>query len=235
MPPLMAWGASGRSAERPSGDPTRLEAWCYTDRFSYRPGDRVEVHVHTTARTYALTVIRDGADPEVVWSRPGLPGRAYETPPDAYAVGCRWPVGCVLEIDPAWPSGFYLLVIRVERDGQTWEREHFFVVRAAHPGRDTPLTLVLTTSTLLSYNDWGGANGYWGLGDDPRTDDVGSRMQAVERPIGRGILRKPVGAPRKGHGAAPPAFWIPRYEDYEWARYNGYSLHHASTFWATYE
>ena len=106
MLPLMAWGASGRSAERPSGDPTRLEAWCYTDRFSYRPGERVEVHVHSTASTYALTVIRDGADPEVVWSRSGLPGRAYETPPDAYAVGCRWPVGCVLEIDPAWPSGF---------------------------------------------------------------------------------------------------------------------------------
>ena len=48
MPPLMAWGASGRSAERPSADPARLEAWCYTDRFSYRPGDRVDVHVHTT-------------------------------------------------------------------------------------------------------------------------------------------------------------------------------------------
>jgi hypothetical protein len=52
MPPLMAWGTSGRSAERPSGDPARLEAWCYTDRFSYRPLDRVDVHVHTTASGY---------------------------------------------------------------------------------------------------------------------------------------------------------------------------------------
>jgi N,N-dimethylformamidase beta subunit-like, C-terminal len=193
MLPLMAWGASGRSAERPSGDPTRLEAWCYTDRFSYRPGDRVEVHVHTTAPTYSLTVIRDGAAPEVVWSRSGLPGRAYETPPDAYAVGCRWPVGCVLDVDPAWPSGFYLLVIRVERDGQTWEREHFFVVRATHPGRDTPLALVLTTSTLLSYNDWGGANGYWGLGGDPRTDGATPT---------RG---PPISCPRQGHASRAAA------------------------------
>jgi hypothetical protein len=235
MPPLMAWGASGRSAERPSGDPARLEAWCYTDRFSYRPGDRVDVHVHTTASEYSLTVIRDGSVPEVVWSRHGLPGVVCETPSDAYAVGCGWPVACSLEIDPRWRSGFYLLVIRVERGGEVWEREHFFVVRAGHPGQDTPLVLVLTTSTLLSYNDWGGANGYWGLGADVRTDDVGSRFQAVRRPIGRGMLRKPVGAPRKGHPGSPPAFWIPRYEDYEWARYNGYSLHHASTFWATYE
>jgi N,N-dimethylformamidase beta subunit-like, C-terminal len=235
MPPLMAWGASGRSAERPSADPARLEAWCYTDRFSYRPGDRVDVHVHTTAAEYSLTVIRDGSDPEVVWSRRDLPGVACDTPSDAYAVGCGWPVACSLEIDPRWRSGFYLLVIRVQRGVEVWEREHFFVVRAGHPGQDTPLVLVLTTSTLLSYNDWGGANGYWGLGPDVRTDDVGSRFQAVLRPIGRGMLRKPVGAPRKGHPGSPPAFWIPRYEDYEWARYNGYSLHHASTFWATYE
>ena len=80
MLPLMAWGASGRSAERPSGDPSRLEAWCYTDRFSYRPGDRVDVHVHTTAPEYSLTVIRDGSDPEVVWRRHELPGVACETP-----------------------------------------------------------------------------------------------------------------------------------------------------------
>jgi N,N-dimethylformamidase beta subunit-like, C-terminal len=235
MPPLMAWGASGRSAERPSADPARLEAWCYTDRFSYRPSDRVDVHVHTTAAEYSLTVIRDGSDPEVVWSRRDLPGVACDTPSDAYAVGCGWPVACSLEIDPRWRSGFYLLVIRVQRGVEVWEREHFFVVRAGHPDQDTPLVLVLTTSTLLSYNDWGGANGYWGLGPDVRTDDVGSRFQAVLRPIGRGMLRKPVGAPRKGHPGSPPAFWIPRYEDYEWARYNGYSLHHASTFWATYE
>jgi hypothetical protein len=34
MSPLMAWGAAGRCAEHPSGDLSRLEAWCYTDRFS---------------------------------------------------------------------------------------------------------------------------------------------------------------------------------------------------------
>ena len=60
---VMAWGVSGRSAERPSGDPARLEAWCYTDRFSYRLLDRVDVHVHTTASEYSLTVIRDGSVP----------------------------------------------------------------------------------------------------------------------------------------------------------------------------
>ena len=33
-----------------------------TDKTSYQPGDTVQVHVHTTAATYDVRVIRDGAD-----------------------------------------------------------------------------------------------------------------------------------------------------------------------------
>jgi hypothetical protein len=96
------------------------------------------------------------------------------------------------------------------------------------------MALLLTTSTLLAYNDWGGANHYRGLGNDPRSD-AGSPLSSTQRPIGRGFLRKPVGAPRESHPYTPGIGWAPRYDAYEWACLNGYSRHHADSFWATYE
>lgn len=228
-----AWSPVGWPSERPAGRPDVLEAYCYTDRFSYRPGDQVDVHVHTTAEHYALTVIRDGLHPATVLETDPLPGAAHDTPDDAYARGCGWPVATSFTIDPAWSTGFYLIVIRAERDGEVFEREHFLVVREAEPV--APIALVLSTATLLAYNDWGGANAYRGLGDDPLIDE-GSPYQSAARPIGRGILRKPPGAPRQRVEAeAVPPKWEPRYETSEWARQRGYSRHHADAFWATYE
>jgi hypothetical protein len=64
--PASAWSPTGWPSERPSADRSALEIWCYTDRFSYRPGERVDVHVHTTAATYGVRVVRDGARPQEV-------------------------------------------------------------------------------------------------------------------------------------------------------------------------
>lgn len=227
-----AWSPPEWMPERPTG--TGLEAWCYTDKYSYLPGETVDLHVHTTAATYTVEVIRDGLHPETVLTRDGLPGRAWDTPEDAYARGCGWPVATSLSIPADWESGMYLIVIRAQRDNVTVENEHFFVVRPIEPGKRTPFVLILTTSTLLAYNDWGGANHYRGMGSDP-TVDVGSPLSSMHRPIGRGFLRKPPGAPRNRHEYVPPPFWEPRYEAYEWARLRGYSRHHADAFWATYE
>ncbi|MDW5593405.1 N,N-dimethylformamidase beta subunit family domain-containing protein [Conexibacter stalactiti] len=233
-----AWAPRGWPAERASAAPGpdgRVEAYCYTDRFSYAPGERVDLHVHATAATYDVAVIRDGLQPERVWARSGLPGAAHPTPENAYAVGCGWPVALSIEIGADWHSGFYLVVIGAEQpDGERWEREHFFVVRSAAPGRDTPYALVVTTSTLLAYNDWGGANHYRGIGDDPR-EEISTPLSHLHRPISRGHLRKPAGAPREGNRDNPPIGFTPRYPAYEWARLHGYGRHHADAGWATYE
>ena len=230
-----AWSPAGWPSERPSEERSTLEAWCYTDRYSYRPGDRVDVHVHTTAASYDVEIVRDGAEPETVYARQGLDGVAHETPEDAYASGCGWPVAFSLEVPDEWRSGFYILAVRAtSAGGQHWEREHFFVVRAAEPGRDSTIALVLTTSTMIAYNDWGGANHYRGLQADFEPDD-GSPLLSIHRPIGRGMIRKPVGAPRESHAYTPPPFWAPTYDAYSWARLHGYSRHHADAFWATYE
>ena len=231
----MAWTREGWIAEQPSDSPGKLELWCYTDRFSYYPGDRVDIHVHTTADEYSLRVVRDGSTPLTVLVRDGLPGARQHTPTDSYAIGCGWPVALSITVGDDWSSGLYLVIVRAtDPHGQPYEREHFLVVRRGPEQERSPIAFILTTSTMIAYNDWGGANHYRGLNDDPY-DDPGSPLLSIHRPVARGLLRKPPGAPRVSHRFTPPPGWQPTYEAYAWARLHGYTRHHAGAFWATYE
>ena len=56
----------------------------------------------------------------------------------------------------------------------------FFVVRAAEPGRDTSILMVLGTNTYNAYNKWGGACLY-----------TGSPRVSFQRPLERGFVWKP--------------------------------------------
>ncbi len=231
--PRYAWSIPGFLEEKPGmGLP---EAWCYTDRYSYRPGDVVQIHTHTTAGTYSLRLVRDSVTPETVWSQTGLPGAAHPTPDDAYEVGCGWPVATQFTIDPAWRSGLYLLIITIEEDGRLIEREHFVVVAPPVGRPRSPYALVLTTSTLIAYNDWGGANHYRGVPSDDPWEDIPSARLSIERPIARGMLKKPDEAPRSTNPQTPVMGELPRHPAYEWAHAHGYSRHHSDAFWATYE
>lgn len=234
MAPAFAWSRKGWRSESPFQQQGVAEAWCYTDRFCYFPGEEVIFHFNSNAREFSLSILRDGASPTVVWQRDHLHAHPQRTPPDAHAVGCQWPEAMRWRLPDDIPSGFYLIVLRtVQTSGEIWEREHFFVVKAP-AGQRRRMALVLTTSTLLAYNDWGGANHYRGLGDDAR-NDPGSPLASTQRPVGRGFLRKPASAPRESHPYTPGIGWVPRYDAYDWAFEHGYSRHHADAFWATYE
>lgn len=232
--PPYAWSPRGWTSERPSDDPSCPEVWCYTDKLSYRAGDIIELHTTATVPLFSVEIYRDGSVPRTVFRRGDVPGASHPTPDDAYARGCGWPVTLEIPVLEDWPSGFYVVLVRAVDDqrGELWEREHGFTIRANTTTAD--IALVLTTSTMLAYNDWGGANHYRGIGDDPR-NDVGSPVSSTQRPIARGMIRKPGGAPREANPGSLPIFGAPRYPAYEWARLHGYSRHHADAFWATYE
>lgn len=214
--------------------PGQLETWCYTDRFAYYPGEKVALHFSSNAPSFGLRIERDDVTGPVVAEWNTLTARLHETPENAYAAGCGWPAGLQWTIPIGTPPGFYLLrVTTPQPSGTHWEYHHFLVVKAPSGSR-ARAALVLTTSTLLAYNDWGGANHYRGLGDDA-FEVEGSPVASSQRPIARGFLVKPPGAPEEFRREALAMGEAPRYPAYEWARLNGYSRHHADAFWATYE
>ena len=113
--------------------------------------------------TYAVEIARVGATRAAVWSQTDLPGHHYPTPQNASSYGCNWPAALSLPIPEDWQSGYYSVILRAsDADGRTAIGELSFVVRSAHPGRDTPILLQLTTNTDCAYNSWGGSTLYSG-------------------------------------------------------------------------
>jgi hypothetical protein len=228
-----AWSMAGWPSETQSEKADAVEVWGYAANFAYYPGDVVKLHVSCTRPTYSLKIVRDGRRPVQVFEREGIQGTRHPVPDESYAKGCAWPAALEVAVGKDWRPGFYLVTFTTTAPHDRFESEAFFVVRTPKEQRNG-IAFLLTTSTLIAYNDWGGANHYRGIGDDPRYE-VASPVLSTQRPIGRGFLRKPQEAPRESHTFSPPMFWEPRYPAYEWARLYGYSRHHADAFWATYE
>ncbi|KIW18235.1 hypothetical protein PV08_02523 [Exophiala spinifera] len=232
-----AWSRPGGLIERPGQMSDEPEAWLYCDRFSYSTHEKVSLKTHTTASTYEIEVIKDGLEPRTVYLEHDLPGRQHATPKDAYAVGCDWPEALSIQLDESWQPGFYLVVIRIKTSrGRPFEREGFFIVKPGEQqASEADFLLIHATSTMLAYNDWGGANHYRGI-EDGYQNDIPSPQSSTQRPIARGMLRIPTNAPRESIGdAIIGPNWTPRYASLEYSWYFRYSRHYADAGWATYE
>ncbi|MCO6454951.1 MAG: hypothetical protein J5I93_06595 [Pirellulaceae bacterium] len=159
---LAATGAAQQVEPRP------LFVEGYADQLSYQAGDEIALHVSTSAPKYDLEIARLGAAPQVVLKQAGIDGREFPVPEDASSHGCRWPVSLRLPVPAEWKSGYYQVTLRVEdrggpfiqRNRRTAEGSLFFIVRSAHPGRDTRILLQLCTNTYNAYNNWGGHSLY---------------------------------------------------------------------------
>ena len=168
----------------------------YADRQSYAAGEVVEVHCSSRVPTITASVARVGRERVEVWRREGIAVGEHPFPDDAYAVGCGWPVAFSVDVDTAWPSGFYEVSLQAEGAvGEVARAEAFFVVRSA-PTSATDAIVVLATNTYNAYNQWGGRCLY--------SDAV---KVSFDRPVERGYLRRPAApdeAPYDGRVASLP-------------------------------
>lgn len=207
------------------------EVWCYTSHLTFAPGETVQFHVSTTEPTVEIEVVRDGLKPISVYRASGISAAHHPTPERYYATGCDWPVAHEWTIPDDLPSGFYLVLTRINRDGVRREYEHGFCVRATTSTQ--PFLFVLATSTWLAYSDWGGTNNYAGL--DPTYPNGFSPRISIHKPWAKGMMAVPEGAPRKPHEYRPLPGSIPRYPPIEFAFTRGYSKFYASAGWATFD
>ena len=135
----------------------------YSDQLSVAPGEQLGLHISTTLKRYSLEVARVGAERQVVWRKHGLPGAEHPVPEDSSSHGCRWPLALELPVAIDWRSGYYSVVMRgTAPTGQSVTGEMSFVVRSAHPGRDSRILLQRTTNTDNAYNNFGGTTLYAG-------------------------------------------------------------------------
>ncbi|GAC1592305.1 MAG: hypothetical protein NVS3B21_11820 [Acidimicrobiales bacterium] len=154
-------------------------------------GEAVGLHMSSAGRRpVRVEVARIGAAREVVYSASAVAVDDHVTPPDASSQGCGWPVALTLEVDPAWRSGYYEVVMEIDV-GEKARRDHaFFVVR---PPSGTRIVVALATNTWHAYNDFGGPNLY-----------TGGTHVSMQRPMAAGYLYKPPGKGRRVTGTGAP-------------------------------
>src|SRR4051794_10228097 len=147
-------------------------------------GQRVGLHMSSSgARPVRVEVARVGAQRDVVFRSESVAAGEHEVPKDAASNGCRWPAALTLDVDPAWRSGYYEVVIEIDVGEKVRRDRAFFVVR---PPAGARIVLALATNTWHAYNDFGGPNLYTG----------GTRV-AMQRPMAAGYLYKPPGKGRR--------------------------------------
>ncbi|WP_158969637.1 N,N-dimethylformamidase beta subunit family domain-containing protein [Chachezhania sediminis] len=218
----------------PREDPDLPEAFVYTTAMSFDPGETVEFHGSSTAKTWNLQIYRDGHVPEMVHEAFDLPGRFTPTSPTAYMDGCDWPVVHSWTIPKDQRPGFYLVVTSCVRpSGERFLSHHFVVVRATPETQRGKILLMLCTGTWTSYNDWGGANHYFGTwgpnGNEP------SPHLSLHRPWTRGLLWLPKGAARVAQPHAPAMNDLTGYPSKEWGYSQGFGQYYAAAGWAQFD
>ena len=218
--------------ESASNDQEVVQVWGYTDRLSYQPGDRLGLHLNTSASELKLEILRDGATLVPVHGAT-VEGRFHETPDDCSVKGCDWPVGYDFVVPDDWPSGGYRIRMTASGSGKTVSSDHWFALRAGPQQTQGDILQIAATSTWLAYNDWGGSNHYDGI-VGPNGDQFATEV-STQRPWSRGFCWLPQGAPRTTHRAPPAVNTVPRYPHLEWAYANGYSKKYASAGWASYD
>lgn len=220
--------------EYPGMDGSKGEIWAYTPRFSYLAGETVALHVSSTAPTFHVEVVRDGADERSLLTLQGHGARWQDTPDQCSVEGCGWAPTLEFAIPADWPSGFYRITLTAEGgDGAPISCDHFIIVRP-QPGRKPGRILqVAATGTWLAYNTWGGSNHYQGI-TGPNRDQF-ARTVSTQRPWCRGFARLSPDAPRVPLEVALPPATAPRYPHMEWAYATGHSKKYASAGWASYD
>ena len=197
----------------------------YPDRYSYLPGEQVRFHCSSRVRTFSVVITRVGQSREVVWRAAAIAGTEQFTPEDAYAKGCGWEVTFTVDIPSDWPSGFYEVLLRGDgMQGPQVMGHSFFVVRSAHPGRDTSILLALSTNTYNAYNRWGGHCLY-----------TGATQVSFARPLERGYVFRPEAA-YDGRAASVEAQPDPTHRrTVDYLRDNQYPLWVISAGWPSWE
>lgn len=218
----------------PREDPELAEVFVYTDRMSYDPGETVEFHGSTTADRWSMQIYRDGHAPEMVHEAFDLPGSFTRTSETAYMDGCDWPVLHRWTIPEGLRSGFYRVVSTcLRKSGERFVQHHFVVVRPTPQTQQGRILLMLATGTWTAYNDWGGANHYFGTWGPNRNE--GSPILSLQRPWTRGMLWLPKGAARITVAPLPEMNDAPRYPSKEWGYSGGWGQYYAAAGWAQFD
>jgi hypothetical protein len=140
----------------------------YPHQQSYVPGEKLQLHISSSADKAELLIERVGSERTKVYQAGDIKVSQAPIPVRSSSEGCNWPVATELTIPENWLSGYYEVTFSVkDRGGEFVQRGErsctskcYFVLRAATPGSTSRILLQLSTNTYNAYTNWGGHSLY---------------------------------------------------------------------------
>ncbi|MCU0504702.1 MAG: hypothetical protein MUE82_02845 [Chloroflexi bacterium] len=162
--PATEEGAEGPATAMPwTAAPPKAEI--YASQVSVVPGERIDLHVSTPAKTYRIRVYREAATADGrrvellryrVDDRKGVDQRRRMTMDARSTPRANWTVTDTVRTTRAWKPGVYTILALDANDTRS---SAIVVVRSPTIRPEAPL-LVVPVLTYQAYNDWGGASSY---------------------------------------------------------------------------
>ncbi|MFB9470861.1 N,N-dimethylformamidase beta subunit family domain-containing protein [Nonomuraea salmonea] len=159
-PPAPIVGADVQESWRIHKQGAEHEIEGYADRVSVLPGERLRLHVSTTAPRFTARAFRMGANPAKVWESDPVKG-VRQTPAkvvDGTVTAAHWTPSLTVDTG-GWPEGSYLIRLDASTGAQRYVP--VTVRSASTAGR---VVLVNAVTTWQAYNLWGGRSLYQGPG-----------------------------------------------------------------------
>ncbi|MEM7346453.1 MAG: PKD domain-containing protein, partial [Chloroflexota bacterium] len=129
----------------------------YASKLSVEQGDSINFHVSTEETDYTMTVWKEGATRQLVYTTPSLTGTQYGCTEGYLPPGCEWPVAYTLSIPSDWPSGAYTVEIPTISKGTQYI---IFWVREDNPGSTSSVLFLSSVNTFNAYTSFGGKSVY---------------------------------------------------------------------------
>jgi hypothetical protein len=148
----------------------------YVSAMSVPQGGTVTFHLSGDSGEFGIEVYRKGINENILVSNAHA-GKVLQetTPPNAYRIGCGWPISYQLYIPDNWSSGIYNAKF-IQGNDYT---NVLFVVNTTVPGSTSKILFQLATNTYHAYNAWGGKSLY----DFNSTDETRSSIVSFDRPL----------------------------------------------------
>lgn len=181
---------SAENAREGSADwtvPDDPDAWDrirgYAEATSIDRAGPVRLFVASEAATFDVEAFRlgwyGGVGARRIWERRDVPAVDQPDPvvdPDTNMVEARWEPSVTVDVGADWPPGYYLLRLTSADGGAS------FVPLVVRDDASTAGLLIQSSvTTWQAYNDWGGANHYFGREHDP---DLRASVVSFDRPYG---------------------------------------------------
>ena len=233
-PEQRRFAVRGHYYEYPGMDGERGEIWCYTDRFSYRPGEVAHLHVSATAKSFAIEIVRDGATETGVFQQQNIACRWQDTPDQCSVEGCGWEPAFEIAIGEDWPSGAYRVTLRPRVATAPTSPAITFSSSARNPARN-PAASCKWRRRAPGCPTTHGADRTLMRASPAMAATSMPAWSRLQRPWCRGFVVLPSDAPRVPLEISMPPKTVPRYPHMEWALATGHSKKYASAGWASYD